>query len=142
MFWLVQVLISTILARKNSRQSLLLLTGIIQKPEIDHYWSTDPLLKSSIFSETMARNRYQTTMEFLHFNGNSNYNPNEPARDKLYKIRPVMEYLVHRFQTMYTPEKNLSIDEELLLFKGRYIFNLTLVWLELIKHLKWSALRK
>ena len=29
-----------------------------------------------------------------------------------------MEYLVHRFQNMYTPEKNLPIDEELLLFKG------------------------
>ena len=59
----------------------------------------------------------------LPFNDNSNYNPNDPARDKLYKIRPVMEYLVYRFQTMYTPEKNLSIDEELLLFKGMYVFN-------------------
>ena len=103
--------------------ALLLLTDVIQKPEINHYWSTDPLLKSSIFNETMVRNRYQAIMEFLHFNDNSNYNPNEPAIDKLYKIRPVMEYLVHRFQTMYTPEKNLSIDEELLLFKGRYVFN-------------------
>ena len=103
--------------------ALLLLTGIIQKPEINHYWSTDPLLKSSIFNETMARNRYQTIMEFLHFDDNSNYNPNDPARDNIYKIRPVMEYLVHIFQTMYTPEKNLSIDEELLVFKGRYVFN-------------------
>ena len=40
--------------------ALLLLTAIIQKPEISHYWSTDPLLKSSIFNETMARNRYKT----------------------------------------------------------------------------------
>ena len=82
-----------------------------------------PLLKSSIFNETMARNRYQTIMEFLHFSDNSNYNPNDSARDKLYKICLVMKYLVHRFRTMYTPEKNLSIDEELLLFKGRYVFN-------------------
>ena len=52
--------------------ALLLLTGIIQKPEINHYWSNDQLLKSCIFSETMARNRYQTIMEFLHFNDNSN----------------------------------------------------------------------
>ena len=52
--------------------ALLLLTGIIQKPEINHNWSTDPLLKSSIFNVTMARNRYQTIMEFLLFNDNSN----------------------------------------------------------------------
>ena len=103
--------------------ALLLLSGITQKPEINHYWSTNLLLKSSIFNETMARNRYQTIMEFLHFNDNSNYNRNDPARDKLYEIHLVMEYLVHRFQTMYTLEKNLSIDEELLLFKGRYVFN-------------------
>ena len=75
----------------------LLLTGIIQKPKINHYWSTDPLLKSSIFNETMARNRYQTIIEFLHFNDKSNYNPNDPARDKPYKIHPIMGYLVHRF---------------------------------------------
>ena len=101
----------------------LLLTGIIEKSEMNHYWITDPLLKSFIFNETMARNRYQTIMVCLPFNDNSNYNPNDAAKDKLYKIRPVMEYLVHRFQTMYTPEKNLSTDEELLLFKGRYVFN-------------------
>ena len=52
--------------------ALLLLTAIIQKPEINHYWSTDPLLKSSIFNETMARNRYKTIIEVLHLNDNSN----------------------------------------------------------------------
>ena len=103
--------------------SFLLLTGIIQKPEINDYWSTNALLKSFIFNEAMARNRYQAIMEFLHFNDNSNYNPNDPVRDKLYKICPVTEYLVHRFETMYTPEKNVSIHEELLLFNGRYVFN-------------------
>ena len=37
---------------------LLLLTGIIQKPKINHDWSNDPLLKSSSLNETMARNLY------------------------------------------------------------------------------------
>ena len=54
--------------------ALFLLTAIIQKPEINHYWSTDPLLKSSIFNETMARNRYKTITEFLHLNDYSNCN--------------------------------------------------------------------
>ena len=101
----------------------ILFLSFIQKPEINDYWSTNALLKSFIFNEAMARNRYQAIMEFLHFNDNSNYNPNDPVRDKLYKICPVIEYLVHRFETMYTPEKNVSIHEELLLFNGRYVFN-------------------
>ena len=101
----------------------ILFLSFIQKPEINDYWSTNALLKSFIFNEAMARNRYQAIMEFLHFNDNSNYNHNDPARDKLYKICPVIEYLVHRFETMYTPEKNVSIHEELLLFNGRYVFN-------------------
>ena len=101
----------------------ILFLSFIQKPEINDYWSTNALLKRFIFNEAMARNRYQAIMEFLHFNDNSNYNHNDPARDKLYKICPVIEYLVHRFETMYTPEKNVSIHEELLLFNGRYVFN-------------------
>ena len=45
--------------------ALLLLTGIIQKPEINHYWSTGPLLKSSIFNETMARNVTKQSWNFF-----------------------------------------------------------------------------
>ena len=38
--------------------ALLLFTGIIQKPNINHDWTNDPLLKSFILNETMARNLY------------------------------------------------------------------------------------
>ena len=38
--------------------ALHLLTGIIKKPEISQYWSTDPLLVTPIFNNIMSRNRY------------------------------------------------------------------------------------
>ena len=38
--------------------ALLLLTGIIQRPKINHDWSNNTLLKSSVLNETMARNLY------------------------------------------------------------------------------------
>ena len=70
----------------------------------------------------MARNCFQSILEFLHFNDNSGYQPDDPQRDRLYKIRPVLEDLISKFKTVYKPEKHVSIDEELLLWKGRLGF--------------------
>ena len=67
--------------------ALYLLTGIIQKPEIGQYWSTNPIIRTPFFNEVMARNRFQSILEFLHFNDNSGYQPNDLQRDRLYKIQ-------------------------------------------------------
>ena len=72
--------------------------------------------------EWLARNRFQSILDFLHFNDNSGYQPSDPQRDRLYKIRPVVEDPVNKFKTVYKPEKHISIDEELLLWKGRLGF--------------------
>ena len=66
----------------------------------------------------MPRNWFRSIYEFLHFNDNTFHNPSDPDRDRLYKIRPVVEYLVSKSKTVYTPEQHVSIDEELLLWKG------------------------
>ena len=81
------------------------LTGIIKKPELSQHWSTNPLLKTPIFREMMSRNRFQTILGFLHFNDNSNYDPNDPNRDRLFKVRPLIENLVQKFKTAYTPSQ-------------------------------------
>ena len=86
---------------------------------IGKYWSTNPIIRTPFFNEALARNRFQSILEFLHFNENSVYQPNDPQGDRLYKIRPVVEDLVSKFKTIYKPEKHVSIDEELLLWKGR-----------------------
>ena len=96
------------------------LTGIIKKPELSQYWRPNPLLKTPIFGEMMSRNRFQTILEFLHFSDNSNYDPNEPNRDRLFKVRPIVENLVQKFKTAYMPSQNVSIDE--VLWKGRLQF--------------------
>ena len=102
--------------------ALQVLTGIVKKPEISQYWSTDPFLRSPIFNEVMPRNRFQSITEFLHFNNNSKYDNHDTTRDRLYKVRPLVEYLVGKFEAAYTPDKHLSIDEQLLLWKGRLGF--------------------
>lgn len=102
--------------------ALALLMGIVRKPEVSDYWSTNPLLKGSIFNNVMPRNRFQSILQFLHFADNSNYDATDPNHDRLYKVRPVIEYLVSKFKSNYIPEQHISIDEELLLWKGRLVF--------------------
>ena len=104
--------------------SLYLLTGIVVKPELQQYWSTNPLIKTEFFNNVMprTRNHFQLILEFLYFKGNPQYNANDPTRDRIYKVHPVIEYLVNKFKSVCTPDKEVSIDEELLLWKGRLRF--------------------
>ena len=102
--------------------ALSLLMGIVRKPEIAHYWSTNPLLKGSVFNSVMPHNRFQSILQFLHFADNRQFDPNDPDRDRLYKVRPVVEYLVNKFRTVYVPEDHISLDEELLLWKENLAF--------------------
>ena len=70
------------------------------------------------FGETMTRNRFQLLMRFLHFNNTRDINANDP----MYRVRPVLDYLVHKFNTLFVPGKNISIDEGMLLWRGRLAF--------------------
>ena len=102
---------------------LFFLMGIIHKPGINMYWSKDPLFCTPLFSAIMSRNRFQLLLKFLHFNDNSNMPaPTDPSPDKLFKLRPLMDHLFEKFQEVYVPACNISIDESLLLWKGRLGF--------------------
>ena len=97
--------------------------GIVKKPTIATYWAEETTLNTPIFSVVMTRNRYQLLLRFLHFNGNDQ----APAADsdnahRLYKIRPVIDHLFEKFKTNYCVNGDISIDESLLLWKGRLIF--------------------
>ena len=99
------------------------LMGIIHKPAIHMYWSKDPLFCTPIFSAIMSRNRFQLLLKFLHFSDNSQMpEPNDPSPDKLFKLRPLLDHLFEKFQEVYVPTCNISIDESLLLWKGRLSF--------------------
>jgi len=58
----------------------------------------------------------------LHFADNTTYDKDDPKRDRLHKIRPLLEYLTLKFQCSYSPSRDVSIDEQLLLHKGNVFF--------------------
>ena len=72
----------------------------------------------------MTRNRFYLILHFLHFSNNEDllHDINDENRDRLHKVQPLLDVLLRRCRTVYTPGKNLSVDESLVLFKGRLKF--------------------
>ncbi|XP_061637355.1 heterogeneous nuclear ribonucleoprotein U-like protein 1 isoform X6 [Phyllopteryx taeniolatus] len=97
---------------------LTFLTSYVKKPSIGLYWSVDEVDATPHFSQTMSRNRFQIIWQFLHYNNNAS----QDDADKLYKIRPVFEYIVEKFKEMYQPGQNICIDEGMMLWRGRVSF--------------------
>ena len=101
---------------------VLLLMVIVYKPKMHMYWSKDALYSTPIFSEVMSRDHFELIMKFFHFNNNSSYNPTDENCDCLHKVQPLIETLRQRCRKVYYPGQNLSVDESLVLFKGRLHF--------------------
>jgi hypothetical protein len=100
---------------------LYLLMGIIQKPTLRSYFSRKRILSTPGFGDIISRDRFELITKFLHFADNANKADYEgPA--KLYKIFPVLSHLNHKFQNLFLPGPNISIDESLTLWKGRLSF--------------------
>ena len=57
---------------------LVILMGIVHKPSLPHYWSTNDLYWTPISTKSMPRNRFYLILKFLHFNDN-----NDPEYDIL-----------------------------------------------------------
>ena len=102
---------------------LLFVIGVVKKPSLAMYWTTDPLFQTPLFGLIMPRNRFLLLLKFFHVNDNRNIpNRDDPNRDRLYKIRPLLDELFEKFQVAYTPGPSVAVDESLLLWKGRLIF--------------------
>ena len=99
---------------------LALLMGIVRKPTIQSYWATDILMCSPFFSreESLTRDRFLQILRFIRFADYSRLEEN----DVLKKIRPFIDKVRLICKTSYQPSKYLSVDETLLLFRGRFLF--------------------
>jgi len=97
--------------------------SILKKPLIVQYWTKNPLYNTPLFGSVMSRNRFQLLLSMQHFTDNIQQpSCDDPLRDKLFKLRPVVDHLFEHFQLIYSMSQNVCIDEFLLLWKGRLHF--------------------
>uniref|UniRef100_A0A8C5DHQ7 PiggyBac transposable element-derived protein domain-containing protein n=1 Tax=Gouania willdenowi TaxID=441366 RepID=A0A8C5DHQ7_GOUWI len=94
------------------------LTGYVKKPSLYLYWSMDEVDATPYFNKTMSRNRFQIIWRYLHYNNNES----QDASNKMYKVRPVLDYVVQKFKELYQPRRNLCVDEGMMQWWGRLSF--------------------
>jgi len=77
---------------------LLILQGIVQKPENGMYFSKTESVVSPYFSQEMTEKRFHH-LNFLQFGDNSKFDPDQYHK-KLYKIQPVFDHLKPKISTV------------------------------------------
>jgi hypothetical protein len=71
---------------------LLILQGIVQKPENGMYFLKTENFASPYFSQEMTEKKFHNFLKFLHFADNCKFDPDKYHK-KLYKIQPVLDHL-------------------------------------------------
>lgn len=99
--------------------AVILLQSIVSLPEQKLFWSKNPLLQVPIFPKIISYRRFLLLKKFLHFSDNASYEPASHPCPKLNKIWPVVKDLNEKFKKCYTPDRDITIDESLMLYKGR-----------------------
>lgn len=97
--------------------ALMLHTGTISLTRLNDYWKTDPLFNLPLFRQYMSRNRFLLILRCLHFTTAET----DPS-DRLGKIRSVVDFFNEKMEALYYPGRELSLDEAMVLWRGRLQF--------------------
>ncbi|XP_047118466.1 piggyBac transposable element-derived protein 4-like [Schistocerca piceifrons] len=98
---------------------MLVLQGILHKPDHKMYFSKRESVDTPFFRKVMSEKWFHLLLKFLDFADNTSYDSLGTISRKLFKIHPIMEHLWRKFRSVYMPERNNTIDESLLLWNGR-----------------------
>ena len=83
--------------------------GLIFMPSYKKYWSKDLLFKNKPFPSVMSRERFESIMQFFSFGEKPLF-----ENDRLSKLQMILDVI--------TPERNISVDESMMLSRGRLVF--------------------
>ncbi|KAF5282321.1 hypothetical protein FQR65_LT14375 [Abscondita terminalis] len=97
---------------------LCVLGGITKFPSPAKQWSRESIYYHPVFGKTMARDRFLGILKMLRFVNHSEVN----TEDRLYKIRTILDAILKNIKSCLYPDKELSIDEAMILWRGRLVF--------------------
>ena len=90
---------------------------------MENYWNTRWPFSTNSFRAIMSRDRFLLVMKFLHLADNSRMVPREqPGHSKIYKVEHVVNTLVNNYKSSYTLNKEISVDQSMISYKGRLSF--------------------
>lgn len=92
--------------------------GVVKVPELPDYWSKNKLFSFELPRNVMPRNRFELLLRFWHFADNDNAEPG----NRLHKIEKFFNMFIKNFQSAFTPNESICIDETMIPFRGRLSF--------------------
>ena len=98
---------------------LILIMGHVRKDDRYEYWSTDALVETPIFSKVLSRDRFNQIWQSWHFSKNEELNQHS---DRLFKIQPILDYTIPKFNNVYGALRELSLYEGMIPWRGRLSF--------------------
>ncbi|GFN77996.1 PiggyBac transposable element-derived protein 4 [Plakobranchus ocellatus] len=93
--------------------AVVIMMGVDPRPSIRDYWASHPGLLTPWYATMFARERFEAIYQTMVHAGESQ------ATGKA-KIEPFIRSIMKRCQECFTPGQNLSIDEMIIGFKGRW----------------------
>ena len=99
--------------------AITVLQGAVQKPTLQMYWTKDHLLKRIFFRKSHVLQKVSKNKDHLHLANNEAYDLASHPNSKLNKVWSIYCRFVEKCKNSYTPVKNLTIYETLLLYKRR-----------------------
>lgn len=94
---------------------LCLIGGQLKCRSVRKLFSLDPIYYHPIFSATMSGRRFEQILRCLNCS-------NEDKNDTTGKVSLLMTKIIKNSQNLFYPQEALSLDESLLLFRGRLRF--------------------
>jgi len=87
--------------------------SVLGKSSLRDYWSSRPIIHTPYAASLgMSRDRFLALLTMFHLNNNNaKVARGQPGYDPLFKIWPVIDTLITKFQDAYTLEEQLTIDE-------------------------------
>lgn len=123
---------SLLYARQNNRHNFELSTNCLRKfigifllsgyhslPQEQMYWCEDEDIDLSSVRNCMPKNRFLDIKRNLHFNDNGSIIAME-KKDKLFKIRPIIDRVNLNFKKFGIFAQKLSVDEQMVRYYGHH----------------------
>jgi hypothetical protein len=95
---------------------------ISRKPTLRTYFSRKRILSTAGFGDVILRDRVELIMKFLRFAENTN-KENYVGPAKVHKIFPILLHLNCKFQNLFLPGQNISVNKSLALWKDACLSN-------------------
>ncbi|CAF4167125.1 unnamed protein product, partial [Rotaria sordida] len=94
----------------NLLMGFLFYSSVVPLPNKRDYWSS--FSRQPMVADVITRDRIMSLLSILHFHDNS------IEKNKFEKFDPLLKYFNERCKLIVVPEKNLSIDEQMIAYKG------------------------